>query len=174
MEYLEAFKYDTEAQARIKCSFVRIYDQNGAYLFTFSRDNDGGMIDTVIGTGKFVEGAEKNELVPIRISEAAAQILYYYLSNVIKVKHGVKENVTRLAKHFQTSKATWTYDNVKDPIFYVRPNSCQWTPANNLVITTVTKDPDGEVQVETDVKEKLPKKTKLALAAAALFALFGN
>ena len=176
MELQKILKLDTAAVARIKCTFVRLYDADGGHCFSLNA-NDTGVLDMVIGkTATMPSDPDGRELVPITITSEVANILRSYLNAYCKNTHGLKEDAKRLAAHFLARPAgsVLRYGNLLNGTFYVKSLACNWNGANVEVGEVVKTDDAGNTYVEPVVKKKVSKKTKLALAGAALLALLNN
>ena len=81
-----------------------------------------------------------------------------------------------MAAHFlaRPTGSVLRYGNLLNPTFYVKPLACNWSGANIEVGEVVKTDDAGNTYVEPVVQKKVSKKTKLALAGAALLALLNN
>lgn len=176
MELQKILKLDTTAVARIKCTFVRLYDADGGHCFSLNA-NEQNILYMVIGkTSTMPTNPDGRELIPITITSEVANILRSYLNAYCKNTHGLKEDAKRLAAHFLARPAgsALRYGNLLNPTFYVKPLACNWSGANIEVGEVVKTDDAGNTYVEPVVQKKVSKKTKLALAGAALLALLNN
>lgn len=151
--------------AQIKCTFVRLYDKDGMPCFSLNANNKEIYNMTIGKTNTYVDGST-NKLHELTLSNETIPILRTYLNTYVKNNKGLKPEAKRLAAHFATKVVgkNTLYADCTDPVFYVKPIACKW----KLEFTT------GDKTTTEEPETVLSGKTKLAIAAAALLALFNN
>ena len=152
MELKKAMLKSGISQARIKCQYVELYDANGNKIFSLQK--------SAYGTGYIGAAAsmatDKYGRVKLALAQDVQKILATYYKQYVKDSHGVKPGV----KSIQAAET----------VVYVNPAQCDWDSIDPRVIPVVT----GDGVKYQEEPAGLSGKTKLALAAAALVALFGN
>lgn len=136
--------------ARIKCTFVELYDQRGNRVFSVQRDNFG---DQPLGIAANMEKTDSRGRVEIKPSADLVSVLKKYVT-LCNVSKGAKAGVASIRT------------NAAQPL-YVRRNSCNWSALSGDI------DKNGNTVVDTANADDSGKR-KLALIAAAVLALLNN
>lgn len=160
MELEAAKKFDGRPiNVYIKCTYLELFKAGGEKLFSLQKDGFGW---NIVGT---VDNSYRNDAkgyIRITLSPDVRQILSTYTKRYLKKSSVIKPGATSLMDAPVVDKC------------YVKQSACFFMPADTNVTSTVTKDDSGDIVVVDNVTAATPKRTKLALIAAAAIALLGN
>ena len=186
MIYSEALKISPKGvKGIIRCSYAEIYNKDHQKVFSYQ----SYLFGDFLVTGWAGSGDYGNNYTRVGLTTAAQRVINDYVNYVAKVGETAKSKGQKRLQHLlemcgKSPRGVLFYSEAY-PVL-VRTSAIDWYPKDAIIqpdgmvtdpngnpYTVITRDDNGEIVEKTATKSKgLSTKSKLALAAAAIIAMF--